>query len=153
MESTDIQRDATICQRWGGQPQIIPLIHQKNQEIVGTLLYYSLTIDNTMLVALGDLAAAQSQPTDNTWDKIIWILNYAATYPDAVIQFHASDMCFHVHSDASYISAPKARSRASGFFFFSDHPFKVKPEYAQVNGTIHIKSKIIKNVMGSAAEA
>ena len=62
-------------------------------------------------------------------------------------------MCLHVHSDASYLSAPKARSRASGFFLFSDHPSKVKLENAKVNGAIHINSKIIKNVMGSAAEA
>ena len=121
--------------------------------IVGTLLYYALALDNTMLVALGDLASAQSQPTEDTWDQITWLLNYAATYPDAAILYHACDMCLHVHSDASYLSAPKARSRASGFFFLSDNPSKVDPSNATLNGAIHVNSKIIKNVMGSAAEA
>ena len=67
-------------------PKLSPSSTKKVQEIVGTLLYYALAIDNTMLVALGDLASAQAQPTEETWDKITWILNYAATYPDAVIK-------------------------------------------------------------------
>ena len=106
-----------------------------------------------MLVALGDLSSAQSQSTEATWDKIIWILNYAATYPDAELQYHASDMCLYIHSDASYLSASMARSRASCFFFLSDHPKLVTPAEAKLNGAIHINSKIIKRVMGSAAEA
>jgi hypothetical protein len=32
------------------------------------------------------------------------LLNYAATHPDAVLSYHASDMVLHVHSDASYLS-------------------------------------------------
>ena len=134
-------------------PKLTPPGVKKVQEIVGTLLYYALAIDNTLLVALGDLASAQAQPTEQTWDKIIWILNYAATHPNAEIQYQASDMCLQCHSDASYLSAPQARSRASGFFFLSDLPTKVDPEKATLNGAIHINSKIIKNVMGSAAEA
>ena len=134
-------------------PKLTPSSVKEVQMIVGTLLYYALTLDNTMLVALGDLASAQSQPTEDTWDQITWLLNYAATYPDAAILYHASDMCLHVHIDASYLSAPKARSRASGFFFLSNHPSKVDPSNATLNGTIHVNSKIIKNVMGSAAEA
>ena len=134
-------------------PKLAPSSIKKVQEIVGTLLYYALAIDNTMLVALGDLASAQTQPTEATWNKIIWILNYAATYPEAEIQYHASDMCLHIHSDASYLSAPKARSRASGFFFLSDNPSNIPPADARLNGAIHINTKIIKRVMGSAAEA
>ena len=56
------------------------------QEIVGSLLYYALSINNTILVDLKDLASTQSQPTEDTWEKIIWILNYVDTYPDVVIQ-------------------------------------------------------------------
>ena len=62
-------------------------------------------------------------------------------------------MCLHIHSDASYLSAPRARSRASGFFFLSDHPDKITPADAKINGAIHIISKIIKRVVGSVAEA
>ena len=66
-------------------PKLTPPHIKKVQEIVGTLLYYALAIDNTMLVALGDLASAQAQPTEEIWDKIVWILNYAATHPDTKI--------------------------------------------------------------------
>ena len=62
-------------------PKLAPSSTKEVQEIVGSLLYYALALDNTMLVALGDLAAAQSQPTWATWDTMIWILNYAVMYP------------------------------------------------------------------------
>ena len=134
-------------------PKLTPATVTRVQEIIGTILYYALAIDNTMLVVLGDLASAQSQPTEATWEKIVWILNYAATHPNTEIQYHASDMCLHTHSDASYSSAPKARSRGSGFFFLSDNPSRISPDKARLNGAIHVILKLIKNVMGSAAEA
>ena len=46
-------------------------------------------------------------------------LDYAATHPDAKIRFVASDMQLWIHSDASYLSKPKARSRAGGYFYLS----------------------------------
>ena len=67
-------------------PKLNPPHIKRVQEIVGTLMYYVLAIDNTMLVALGDLASEQAQPKEETWDKTVWILNYAATHPDAEIQ-------------------------------------------------------------------
>ena len=56
-------------------------------------------------------------------------------------------MILHVHSDASYLSEPKARSRAGGHFYLSNSttPFP--------NGPIHTISSIMRNVMSSAAEA
>ena len=129
-------------------PKLTPPHIKMVQEIIGNLLYYALTIDNTMLVALGDLASAQAQSTEKTWDKIVWISNYAATHPDAEIQHHSSDMCLHAHSDASYLPAPRLRSRAIRFFFLSNYPIHTSPNKATLNGAIHINSKIIKNVMG-----
>jgi hypothetical protein len=41
-------------------------------------------------------------------------LDYAATYPNAIITYKASDMILAIHSDTSYLSEPKARSRAGG---------------------------------------
>ena len=40
------------------------------QQVIGSLLYYALAVDCTLLVALGDLASAQSQPTENTLNKL-----------------------------------------------------------------------------------
>ena len=39
-----------------------------------------------MLVALGSIAATQSQGTDKSYDKTLWLLNYAATHLDANIR-------------------------------------------------------------------
>ena len=88
------------------------------------------------------------------WDDLVWLLNYAATRPSNSITYIASDMCFHAHIDASYISTPKACSRAEGHFFFGYKPIQQNsPEDTSLNGTIHVVYKIIKNVLGSAAEA
>ena len=99
------------------------------QEVVGTLLYYARAVDNTMLVALGSLAAAQTKGTKQTMDAMVHLLNYAATHPDAVIRFKKSDMILHIHSDASYLSEPEGKSRVGGFFFLDgpDEPDPNKP--------------------------
>ncbi len=36
------------------------------------------------------------------------LLGYLATQEDAVLSYHASDMVLAVHSNASYLSEPKA---------------------------------------------
>ena len=118
------------------------------------MLYYALAVDCTLLVALGDLASCQATPTQDTLDKLVWLLNYVACNPDAEITYQASDMCLHIHSDASYLSAPKARSRAGAHFFLSSYPNSSENTSLQpLNGPIHVLSKIIKLVMASAAEA
>jgi hypothetical protein len=63
-----------------------------------------------MLVALSTIAAEQAKVTSNTAKAVIKLLNYAATHPNATIRYHASDMILYAHSDASYLSSPKARS-------------------------------------------
>jgi hypothetical protein len=52
------------------------------------------------------------------------------------------------HSDASYLSQPKARSRAGGHFFLSS-----SAEIPPNNGAILNITHIIKHVMASATEA
>ena len=125
------------------------------QQVIGVLLYYARAIDNTMLVALGTLAAAQTQGTAETARACAQLLDYAATHPNAAIKFTASDMILHIHSDASYLSEPKARSRAGGYFYLSNRvdPETLHTQKPMHNGAIHIVSSILNNVMASAAEA
>jgi hypothetical protein len=112
-----------------------------------------------MLVALGSLAATQTTSTQATATACTQLLNYCATHPDAVIRYHASDMVLHTHSDASYLSEPKARSRAGGLHFLSSSPSdpsKAPDPYAPpvpLNGAILVVSKIMRMVLASAAEA
>ena len=65
-------------------------------------------------------------------------------------------MILYVHSDASYLSTTKARSRAVGIHLLSDE--KLESTYCKtfvplMNGIIYVVYKILRNVMESAAEA
>ena len=86
------------------------------QQVVETFLYYGRAVDGTMLTALSAIASEQALPTENTIRKTRKFMDYAATHPDAVLTHRQSDMLLAVHSDASYLSEPKARSRAGGRF-------------------------------------
>ena len=50
-------------------------------------------------------------------ERVKQLLDYMHTDPNAVVHYHASDMILNVHSDASYLSAGRGRSRAGGHFF------------------------------------
>ena len=76
------------------------------------------------------------------------LLDYIATQEESVITFKASKMELAAHSDASYLSEPKARSRAGGHFFLSDDA-----EMPNNNGAVLNIAHIIKHVMTSATEA
>jgi hypothetical protein len=81
--------------------------------------------------------------------QTLQLLYYITTQDDAVIRYHASDMHLAVHSDASYLSEPKARSCAGGHFYLSSSA-DIPPN----NGAIlNIAQHIIKHVMASATEA
>ena len=76
------------------------------------------------------------------------LLDYVATHPDAIVSYAKSNMILSIHSDASYLSEPKGRSRAGGHFFLSGGT-----DDAPNNDAILNTSQIIKSVMSSAAEA
>ena len=123
------------------------------QQVVGILLYYDLAVGCTLLLSLSNLAPAQLNKCNKVWYDLVWLLNNASTRSDTSITYIASYMCFHAHIDASYLSTPNARSRASGNVFFGDKPTqRTLPADAALNRPIHVVCKIIKNVMGSAAE-
>ena len=118
------------------------------QQVVGTFLYYGRAVDGAMLTELSAIASEQASPTKNTLKKARKFMDYAATHPDAVLTYRSSDMCLAVHNDASYLSEPKARSRAGGHFFLaSDVPISAN------NGAVLNIANFIKTVMSSAAEA
>ncbi len=60
-------------------------------------------------------------------------------------------MILNIHSNALYLSEPKARSRLGGTFFFGCIPKDIKP--IQLNGPILTVVSMCKFVMASAAEA
>jgi hypothetical protein len=129
-----------------------PEDRKRLQEVIGTLLYYSRAIDSTMLVTLGTLAAAQTISTQATAAACTQLLNYCATHPDGIIRYHASEMILHVHSDASYLSEAKARSRAGGIHYLGNR-FQPSDAPTILNGAVLVLSNIMRQVLASAAEA
>ncbi len=104
-----------------------------------------------ILMALNAIATEQANPTARTMELVHQFLDYMATHPDAVIRFRASDMIFNLHSDASYLSAGRLRSRASGYFFLGSLPVNNQPIF--LNDNIQIMCSILKIVAALAAEA
>jgi hypothetical protein len=118
------------------------------QEVTGVFLFLARAVDGTMLTPLSALASEQASPTELTMEKCLQFLDYAATQDDAILTYKASDMILAIHSDASYLSEPKARSRAGGHMFMAGDD-----EIPINNGAVLNISQIIKSVMSSAAEA
>jgi hypothetical protein len=104
-------------------PNISPEQREFIQQVVGVFLFYGRAIDSTMLAAISSIACnlSTAQWTDMQ-HRINHFLDYAATNPDAALIYKASDMYFRIHTDASYLTESKARSRAGGYHFFSDKP-------------------------------
>ena len=102
-------------------PKIGPEDKRFIQQVTGTFLYYARAVDSTMLVALSSIAAQQAVPTEETMRKTLKFLDYVASHPDAILTFSASNMILNIHSDASYLTEPKARSRAGGHFYMSSN--------------------------------
>jgi hypothetical protein len=111
-------------------------------------LFYGRAVDSTLLVSLSAIASQSSVPTTDTLQHTRQLLGYLATQEDAVLTYKFSNMKLAIHSDASYLSEPKARSRAGRHFFLS-----FDETIPRNNGAILNIAHIIKNVMSSATEA
>jgi hypothetical protein len=118
-------------------------------KITGSVLYYSRSVDPAVLMALNDIATEQTAATEKTKTAAGQLLDYLATHPDAKIRFQASYMIFNIHSDASYLSVSKDRSRVGGLFYLGYNP----PNQDKLNGSILNVASVIKNVVASAAES
>jgi hypothetical protein len=91
------------------------------QQVIGPFLYYGQVVDPTMLTSRSSIVSMQAKPTKESMIKMHSFLDYAATHQVAIITYHTSNMELVIHSDASYLSKPKARSQAGGHFFMSSN--------------------------------
>jgi hypothetical protein len=118
------------------------------QEVTGVFLFFSRAVNGTMVTPLSALASEQASPTELTMDKCLQFLDYAATQDDAILTYKASDMILTIHSNASYLSEPKAQSQAGGHMFMAG-----EDEIPINNSAILNILQVIKLVMSSVAEA
>ena len=62
-------------------------------------------------------------------------------------------MCLHIATDASYLVAPKIRSRiASYLYVLKYHNDRTNPD-TKLNTVIHVEYKLLKHVVSSEEEA
>jgi hypothetical protein len=120
------------------------------RQIVGSILYYARAVDMTVLMALSTIAVDQTKATERTMERCTQLLDYLAHHAEAKVSFRASDMILNIHSEASYLSEAKARSRACGHFFMGWTPKNGKP--IKLNRAFHVNMTIMRFVVASAAE-
>ena len=114
----------------------------------GKFLFLGRAVDSTLLCPISAIASQSATPTEDTLKQTKQLLDYLVTQEEAVLTFNASDMILAAHSDASYLSEPKARSRAGGHFFLSSDS-----TVPHNNGAVLNIAHIIKHIMSSATEA
>jgi hypothetical protein len=135
-------------------PDNTPLVDKKQimrtQQVLGTLLYWARAVNPTIIPVISALASEQATATETTVGKITQLLNYCATNPNAKILYAASDMLLNIHSNASYLSEPKAWIRVGGHFFLSSATNSTNHIH---NGPILTISTVYKNVLSIIMEA
>jgi hypothetical protein len=123
----------------------------REQAIVGTLLYNARAVDPTLLMPLSALASQVSTATTTTIKAVSHLLDYCSTHPESTIRYYASDMQLKIHSDASYLSEPKSKSRIGGYFYLGGKTdSRMKP---LSNGPLFCHTTVLTHVVSSVAEA
>jgi hypothetical protein len=133
-------------------PSISPPLNHKSkkfiQQVCGKFLFLGRAVDPTLLCPISAIASQSAKPTLDTLHQTKQLLDYIATQDEAILTYNVSDMVLAIHSDASYLSEPGARSRAGGHFFLSSNA-EIPPN----NGAVLNIAHIIKHVMASATKA
>jgi hypothetical protein len=108
-------------------------------------------MDPTLIMPLSTIAASLSTATTTTMDAVSHLLDYCSTKPDAAIRYYTSDMQLKIHSDASYLSEPRAKSCIGGYFFLGNSKHSQFPSLS--NGPLLCHSNVLKHVVSSVAKA
>ena len=90
------------------------------QKVVGKLLYHACAVDSTMLYAINVISLSINKGTEATMDTTMYLLNYTHTHPHTKIIYRASDLILRVDSNAAYLVALEAQSRAGGCQYLSN---------------------------------
>ena len=88
-----------------------------------------------------------------------YLFNFCANNRNPKVRYYARDMQLCGHTDASYLSVSKARSRAAAYFYLSNNYGSLLPPDqesklpARPNGAVHVISTLMQQVLFSATEA
>jgi hypothetical protein len=113
-------------------------------------------VDSRILPTTCAVACEKASPTLSTMSRLDRLLGYVFSHPNARKIYRASDMILRVHSDASYLSRPRAGSVAGSVHYMgmgsSTNFFAPDPE-APVNQLVSAHSTCIHVVVSFVAEA
>jgi hypothetical protein len=125
-----------------------PLIRRGRNSFKRSRVFLARAVDSTMLTPLSALASEQATPTEQKMQNCLQFLDYAALQEEAIVTYRASDTKLAIHCNASYLSKPKACSRAGG------HMLMASTEEIPINnGAVLNILQIIKTVMSLASKA
>ena len=80
--------------------------------------------------------ATRNYPTEQDEKNVHQLLDYMATYPNAVVRLHSSDIILRANTDASYLAEPEARSRSVGCFLLGI--ITSKCAWERINFPMHV---------------
>ena len=89
------------------------------QKVCGVFLFLARAVDGGLLPALSSLTSQQANPTEKTMELCKKFFDFMATQEEAILTYRVNKMVLAIHSDALYLSKPKARSRAGGHMFMA----------------------------------
>ena len=94
----------------------------------------------------------QTSVTDNTRKRTEDLLDYVVTHPDAKIRYRALSMILQIHTDVSYLSEPKARSRTVGHYFLGCPPPPSKSTNPPQQHNLHVvhRPKVCSIIRGGS---
>jgi hypothetical protein len=117
------------------------------QEVCRVFLYLAQAVNGGLLPVLSSLASQQANPTEKTVELCKQFFDYMVMQEDAILTYHASNTVLAIHSNSSYLSAPKSCSRMGGHMFMAG-----KDNILINNGAILNVLQIIQAIMSSTAE-
>ena len=70
-----------------------------------------------MLHTLNNLATTVKDGTQKAVEGLNHFINYCPMHPEVVVLYNTSNMILHKLSDAAFLVATRARSRAAGYIY------------------------------------
>jgi hypothetical protein len=106
-------------------------------------------VDPTKLVPLSALASQLTTATSETMQKVGMTNSLTNVAP--ILRLPSITMQLKIHSDASYFSEPKAKSRVYGYYFLENNINNKAPPLT--NGTLLCISTALKHGVSSIEES
>jgi hypothetical protein len=89
------------------------------QERMEVFRFLARAVYWTLLTPLSAIASDQAGSTENTMQKCLQFLDWVTSQEGSILTYHVSNMTLPIHSNASYLSKPKACSQASRHMFIA----------------------------------